>query len=222
MAQSHEAGTEVPEYLYEPLPRGQFIRMLTLHPGAPDDPLRGELEFFDLDRPSDESNDILDRQYEPVSYVWGAPDRSHEIICNGQRLAVTSSIHGALQRLRHLDRPRRVWVDQISINQRDLAERSQQVQFMNTIYKNASHVLVWLGPDQNNMAAQAFKLVSKLQEIFHDEEKSRQFGVDPIRLLETQSEDPWVPLRALTALPWVSMHPDDCMVQHWWPISTSC
>ena len=37
---------------------------------------------------------------------------------------------------------------------------------MNDIYKNANHMLVWLGPDDQAMAEPAFKQVRKLDEIF--------------------------------------------------------
>lgn len=39
----------------------------------------------------------------------------------------------------------RLWVDAICINQRDTAERSQQVSFMGEILKDALYVLTWLG-----------------------------------------------------------------------------
>jgi hypothetical protein len=195
MLQPDKAPVQVPEYQYDALPDGQSIRMLTLYPGALDDPLEGNLKFFNVT--SSES-------YESLSYVWGKPDRCHEIICNGQRIGLTTSLHDALRRLRHLDRPRRLWADQICINQANMAERSQQVQFMNHIYKNASHVLVWLGPDDHAMAEPAFKWVRELDEIFKDEEKHEKFRIDHRDHLEERSKEPWIPLTHVTHLPWVS------------------
>jgi hypothetical protein len=85
-----------------------------------------------------------------------------------------------------------------------MTERSQQVQFMNRIYKNASHVLVWLGPDDEAMAEPAFKLVRQLNEIFEDKEKREKFHIEHTDQLEERPKDPWIPLTHLTRLPWVS------------------
>ena len=38
-----------------------------------------------------------------------------------------------------------MWIDAICINQDDLAERSEQVSKMRTIYEGPEEVLVWLG-----------------------------------------------------------------------------
>jgi Heterokaryon incompatibility protein (HET) len=63
----------------------------------------------------------------------------------------------------------------LSINQDDKDERSKQVQFMNTIYRNATHVLVWLGDDPNNEAYDAFQLMHSLDQTFKDEESKEKF-----------------------------------------------
>ena len=195
MSPPDKAPAQSPKYQYDALPDGQSIRMLTLYPGVLGDPLEGKLEFFNI---------ASSEKYESVSYVWGNPNRSHEIICDGQRLRLTTSLHDALRRFRQPDRPRRLWADQICINQDNLAERSQQIQFMNHIYKNASHVLVWLGPDHNAMAEPAFKLVRELDEIFKDEKKSEKFRIEHTDHLKERSKDPWIPLTHVTTLPWVS------------------
>lgn len=49
---------------------------------------------------------------------------------------------------------------------------------MNHIYKIATHVLVWLGPDYQAMAKVAFKLAGDLDEIFQDEQKHEKFRID--------------------------------------------
>ena len=197
MSQPGKAAIQVPEYQYDALPNGQFIRMLTLHPGALDDPLEGKLEEHNTTSPENEN-------YESLSYVWGSPECCSEIICNDKRLKLTTSLHDALRRLRLPDRQRRLWADQICINQNDKEERSQQVQFMNHIYKNASHVLVWLGPDCESMAGPAFKLVRDLDETFQDEAKCEKFRIDHTDHLKERSKDPWIPLTRITHLPWVS------------------
>jgi hypothetical protein len=196
MTQTGKAEAEVPKYQYDALPdKDHFIRMLTLNPGAPDEPLKGELKLFNI---------ASSEEYEALSYVWGDPEPCCEIICDGRHLGLTASLHDALRRLRLPDRPRRLWADQICINQKDKEERSQQVQFMNHIYKNASHVLVWLGPDDKRSAEPAFKLVRELDEIFRDEKKLQKFRIDHTDHLSERSRDPWIPLTHVTHLPWVS------------------
>ena len=56
MSQSGKAPAQAPEYRYDALPDGQFIRMLTLYPGSPDDPLEGKLEFFNIASPKPTSH----------------------------------------------------------------------------------------------------------------------------------------------------------------------
>jgi hypothetical protein len=96
--------------------------MLTLSPGALDDPLEGKLELVNIASPG---------SYESLSYAWGKLERCHEIICAGQRLGlttrlrITTSLHDALRRPRQPDRPRRLWADQICINQNNMTEQVQ-------------------------------------------------------------------------------------------------
>jgi hypothetical protein len=85
-----------------------------------------------------------------------------------------------------------------------MEERSEQVQFMNMIYKNASEVLVWLGPADQGVAESAFRLIDELDAIFQDEAKLKKFHIDHTENLKEQSRDRWNPLDHLTALPWVS------------------
>jgi hypothetical protein len=155
-------------YQYTPLPNGPYIRILTIFPGGLGDPLRGELELFNTDTGGD---------YEPVSYVWRDPSRSHEIVCNDKTPSLTASLERALRRIGRANQPRRIWVDQLSINQDDLEERSQQVQFMNTIYKNATRVLVYLGEDCNTEAEEAFQLIRSLDRTFQDSESNEKFRI---------------------------------------------
>src|SRR5208282_5570910 len=102
-------------------------------------------------------------------------------------LKLTDSLHGALRQIRYTDQKRRLWADQICINQEDTEERSEQVQFMNMIYKNASMVLVWLGPADQGVAESAFKLIDELDAIFQDEAKCKKFHIDHTENLKEQS-----------------------------------
>ncbi|KAK4216295.1 heterokaryon incompatibility protein-domain-containing protein [Rhypophila decipiens] len=63
--------------------------------------------------------------YEALSYVWGPDSQPGEVIfCDGQPLKITANLADAIRHLRLPDQPRTLWIDQICINQQDMAERS--------------------------------------------------------------------------------------------------
>ncbi len=183
-------------YQYQPIRESNTVRMLALSAGLPDDPLSGVLTEFKMD-------DAAQEAYEPLSYVWGSPDFDRTFICDGKRLAITTSLDHALRRIRLPDRDRRVWVDQICINQHDTVERGSQVQFMNAIYNHAHRVLVWLGPDTGREADAAFSLVRSLSDTFNDAGRYAQFKADNTsEMLAQRREEDWASVKALTQLPW--------------------
>lgn len=105
---------EIPyEYRYRRFPDEKVIRILTLNPGRWDDRLVGSLEFADLNH---------DPDFEAISYTWGDPLRCREMLVDGKVFPLTKSLRDTLRAVRHVKRPRRVWVDQICINQRSTEE----------------------------------------------------------------------------------------------------
>ena len=119
------------------------IRLLTLSQGAGDVPLHGYLRSSNLD--SDHPD------FEALSYTWADLDERRirsGIIYLGDEwlpLSLTANCEAALRRLRDSERQRILWIDAICINQGSSEERSHQVQMMQSIYKAASEVLVFLG-----------------------------------------------------------------------------
>ncbi|CZR62733.1 related to heterokaryon incompatibility protein het-6 [Phialocephala subalpina] len=114
------------------------FRLITLLPGSDPEALQCLLNVASLN---------TNPNYEALSYVWGDPKEKVPIICNGAELEITRDLHIALRRLRHVDRSRTLWVDAISIDQKNRNERSVQVGLMGDIYASATIVLVWLGPE---------------------------------------------------------------------------
>ncbi|KAI1291434.1 heterokaryon incompatibility protein-domain-containing protein [Xylaria venustula] len=113
------------------------IRLIHLLPGALTDELRCTLACADL---------TTGPQYEALSYVWGKPVFEATIVCNKDiPFKITSSLHRALVRLRAVDRPRVLWVDQICINQASKPDRTAQVARMTRIYSRCQNAVVWLG-----------------------------------------------------------------------------
>ena len=122
---------------------------------------------LDLDRPSvrllqllrgDETDDIqcniwearIDQSegglsYDALSYTWGSMALNEQITVDGSTMRVTSNLFDALKHLRLDNKDRILWIDAICINQSDANERKHQVRHMGNIYKEADHVIVWLG-----------------------------------------------------------------------------
>lgn len=191
-------------FKYSPFQDARSIRILTLHPSADREaPLRGDLAVQSLSE--DELDPVQEPAppYEAISYVWGDSKRTASLLCNSAILNITQSIHDALVRIRLPDAPRRLWADQVCINQEDVAERSQQVDLMNLVYKNATQVLVWLGPDDEAVAEDAVRMISHLNSVFADEESHAIFRKAHTEDLSKQDPAPWQPLAKLSMLPWV-------------------
>jgi len=134
------------KYQYQPLQSPDEFRVLILHPGAA---VGSESE------PNELVGDIVhekvseDADYVALSYVWGRTLRSRVFLPDQERwLSTTSNLHDALLDLRSPDRPLRLWVDALCINQDDVSERNHQVQQMRRIFSCARETIVYLGRDQ--------------------------------------------------------------------------
>ncbi|KAF5564777.1 heterokaryon incompatibility 6 OR allele [Fusarium napiforme] len=89
-------------------------------------------------------------QYLALSYCAGDARNTKPILVNGARCNVFANLHHALKTARHYwkthtyHRDLILWVDQICINQANLAERSHQVGLMRAIYESAKETLICL------------------------------------------------------------------------------
>ncbi|RYP49403.1 hypothetical protein DL769_011073 [Monosporascus sp. CRB-8-3] len=136
-------------FRYLPLDSGRReIRILTLQPGAFEEPLRCGISTTDIDTSS---------VYNSLSYVWGDPSSSNiqgnTVLLDGHPFPVTTNL---LTALRHLRPPAgagatALWVDAVCINQQDLDERRHQVTMMRDIYSSAERVIIWLGEEDDEM-----------------------------------------------------------------------
>lgn len=112
------------------------IRLLRILPGTWIDSIKLALDVVSLDAKP---------QYQALSYVWGSEADPKTVTLHDQLFQVTSNLYNALRRLRKSRVSVVLWVDAVCINQKDNAERTQQVSIMNHIYKNAFEVVIWLG-----------------------------------------------------------------------------
>lgn len=147
--------------LYTPLRQSaREFRILQLYPPEPlgDDSAEicCELEVFSLLPDSDCT------RYKALSYVWGDANDRRPIVVNGHVLMVTVNLVAALRRLRSgRQKPRKLWVDAVCINQDDPAEKQMQIPLMGNIYASATTVLAWLGEDPTPSMAAAFDMSNK-------------------------------------------------------------
>ena len=190
---------ERPRSLYEPLPQGNYLRILLLHPGRFDDKISCDLISESLEQADDE--------YEAISYVWGNPDDTVDIICNGRSVSITINLRDALQRFRDEKIAKRLWADALCINQEDVQERGHQVQRMGEIYRNAQTVLVWLGRNSEGIAEECFTMIRRtntyLDSLFVESGNSffdmpQMTPPFPIPL----DKSTWQKVDALLKLPW--------------------
>jgi hypothetical protein len=92
-----------------------------------------------------------------LSYTWGNPDHTEELLLDSQPVQKTVNLIAGLRRLRALlgdpsrargifgDSSKLFWIDALSINQADNAEKSAQVPRMGAIFGAAELVVAWLG-----------------------------------------------------------------------------
>ena len=115
------------------------MRLCRVHPGTSKSPLR--LDLF--------TSTIADAsgQYHALSYAWGSSLAPRWILLNGAIFRVQESLMAALRAIRDPAEKMTVWIDAICINQANQPEKKYQLSLMDQIYRNASNVLVWLGPE---------------------------------------------------------------------------
>ncbi|KAL6918313.1 hypothetical protein FSST1_009808 [Fusarium sambucinum] len=153
----------MPSFQYVPLAIGesetdqQEFRFLELHPGSSDAPLVGTM-LHRVINPFTEEN-IFD--FEALSYCWGSqahPESitlTNELRANEEEVVESEAGHinigtnlaSALRALRHPSDKRILWCDSVCINQKDLSERSTQVDNMHWIYRTARSVIIWLSAE---------------------------------------------------------------------------
>jgi hypothetical protein len=119
------------------------IRLLELAPGKFDDTVVMRLIPYNL--AADNSP-----MYEALSYAWGTEIAQKKAVLDGMPISITENLDCALRHLRFTLVTRTMWIDAVSMNQKDTQERNHQVQLMGKIYSSAQSVIVWLGPTNHN------------------------------------------------------------------------
>jgi hypothetical protein len=171
------------------LKEGQF-RVLEILSGSDDQIVSCQLHYLEIGNKSH-------LEYAALSYAWGDLSKPrHDIYVNGQRRAVTENCELALRELRRVATEESdvmiIWIDAICIDQDNNNERSSQVLAMRDIYRNATNLVVWLGPKSDDGADRALnfcngafycsrenELVSKAQSVAKYEKWLEDFETQP-------------------------------------------
>jgi hypothetical protein len=137
-------------FTHLPLHGPKSIRLFELEPGNTGDPIRGRLvavEDLAVDCP----------EFCAWSYTWGGSQKSHQLYCDGVRIAVTCNLYSALVRFRDTTQSRLLFIDALCIDQSGSpsahTEKETQIQLMREIYPAASYVVVDLGDEADNCDA---------------------------------------------------------------------
>lgn len=120
------------------------IRLLRLEKGYSAEPLRCELFEAYL-------HEVDGIPYEALSYTWGDASSKRDITVNQEPFIITSNLETALRALRLPHQDRLLWVDAICIDQSSDVEKSHQVGQMRLVYKLAEQVIIWLGPNNEDI-----------------------------------------------------------------------
>ncbi|KAJ9612349.1 hypothetical protein H2200_003946 [Cladophialophora chaetospira] len=91
-----------------------------------------------------------DYQFYAVSYTWGSDVKDKSVLWLHRRIHVTESCYDVCRQIMAKTRMIArdlwwVWIDQISIDQSNDAERGQQIRMMGDIFRAAHTVVVFLG-----------------------------------------------------------------------------
>src|SRR3569833_417526 len=158
-------GDDVYKRLYTNLPEdSDSIRLFILLP-----PLSQAGELLTVLKPASLSADPPPL-YNAVSYTWGEPVFESTVLCNGPHnpLPVTPALESVLHHLRQKylidvepDAQLPLWIDGLSINQRDAADKAHQIRRMASVYAQAQATIVWLGAEDETSSF-AMELLERL------------------------------------------------------------
>jgi hypothetical protein len=120
--------------------------------------------------------------FSALSYAWGeASLEDPDLMINGQPYKVTRSLRAAIGYLASSENDINLWIDQISINQEDDAEKIQQVRLMSKVFSQARVVIGWLG-----LQVRSDQLAFNLFHILGSSTNDSVSGSDPVRSLDEE------------------------------------
>ncbi|KAL5312914.1 hypothetical protein ACEPPN_019340 [Leptodophora sp. 'Broadleaf-Isolate-01'] len=133
------------------------IRLLALLPGDETSMVHCSVQHVSLVNPP---------SYTALSYCWGDPLITTDIVINEKLAPVTTNLESALRSLRRKGYTC-LWVDAICINQKDKTEKSQQLLWMGSIYQRASEIVAWTG-DEGRETKDAVELFENSHQYYYE------------------------------------------------------
>jgi hypothetical protein len=128
-------------FSYRPLRNHLEIRLLELFPGHDGMPLKGIIHHVSIKSPG---------KYMAISYVWGSALKPFYFQTSEGKIALTVSLHGALQSIRDKEYAVLLWADAVCIDQESQLEKRVQIRLMREIFQSAEEVIAWLGEEKDN------------------------------------------------------------------------
>jgi hypothetical protein len=150
-------------YAYQSLENNRHVRLIEVHKAnQTKEPLHVSILHVPL----------ATAKFDALSYTWGTQKLSASLSTPDGSVAITENLESALKDLRLKHGSRLLWVDAISINQQNHAEKASQVALMGEIYSSAESVLVYLG----SLSLHSLWALEYLECLA---EESSRFGIDP-------------------------------------------
>lgn len=115
----------------------QLFRLFSRDPGGI---LIGDIAIFELDNCP---------RYKTVSYTWGPPEPTREILIKGRNFLIRDNLWQFLIVANNVIGDW-LWIDQICIDQSTVKERNYQVSIMSKIYEESLKVFIWLGTEADD------------------------------------------------------------------------
>lgn len=144
-----------PSFVHAPLEDDdECIRLIKLLRTAKSRYLQCKVEHFRLPTrrlenagPASRSSSLPEApSYTALSYTWGDSSEQQTIQLNGRPLTVGVSLFEFLQSMHESSEfDTWFWIDQLSIDQKNVSEKNHQVARMSEIYTRADQVYAWLG-----------------------------------------------------------------------------
>jgi hypothetical protein len=154
-------------YQYQPLEGKNWVRVLQLLPSTSRTaPLQCHVVHLDREKlpnyglnprtPYSDCRNFAELQawmntkensYEAVSYVWGAPAFTKELVIERDFvIGITEVVDTMLRWFRDEKTTTSLWIDAICLDQANRREVAEQVALMHEIYNQVRKTRIWIGP----------------------------------------------------------------------------
>jgi hypothetical protein len=139
----------------------------------------------------------------------GSPNCVHQIRCGNAYIPVTITLQAALLARRDAIKTRTLWIDQLCINQEDIAERNSQVKIMHMIYKRATRTIIYLETTEAPEPAIKLNTIKLIREA----RRAHEDGEGPmLKEFQQALSHPW--FRRVWILQEVSMSKEEKIIAH--------